>query len=336
MSILFVGTTQSEIGGSTSSFTTGNVPRSEYDSPYDTNYVSECVGSQLEENIPSGTFVINTDEPTGDYWLRFRVQWGNSFNETNIDGHWIDFYDSTDTRVARIDAVNGTYAAQAHGDSIVTGTYGFSPIDYTVYFFDIKISVGADIVIEMYLNGVLASSATAANTGGKGSPTKANFDHDDMFASSPQNYGWLMYSEFIIMDGESTIGHRLAELEPDTAGANSDLSGAIADLIDANDGAALAGDADGEKSTWTLTAYNGPATPASVRAVCTLLKADAGLSGPQNLQHVLRIGTTDYNSPNQTPSPTGAFHVWDNNPATNVAWDTADFASMEQGVEIKT
>lgn len=335
MSILFVASSAAEVGGNTTAFNSGNLPSTNYTAPFDPDYSTECIGAQLDQTDPSGVFSITTPAPSGDYWMRFRTQWSNVSGVSNLDGNWLNIYDANGDRLGYLDFYNGGVRVFVNGDSNAWGPYGFTPSAYAVHFFDLKVSVGADITIEFYVDGALASSATAANTDGKGPPVQVLFDHDDMYYTSASPVSWLMYSEFIVTDGEPTIGMRLASLDIDAAGAHSGLSGSVSDLLDANDGAAMVGDADGEKSSWTLTAYNGPATPASVRAVCTKLTASKGITGPQNLQHLLRIGTTDYNSPNRSPRPEGDLYVWDNNPATAAAWDTADFTGMEQGVEVK-
>lgn len=340
MTINFVGSTAADLGGTTQKFTIATRPTTGYGTNlYDTDYSSECAGVQTSQDIyTSGGFVINTPAHVGDFWCHWRTQFNSISNVSNLDGDWVEFYDASDNLLAHIQILNNEYYIQAHGDTVVDGAVAFAPTSYTPYIFDVKITVGANIVAEFYVNGTLMSTATAANTGGKTACVKSNFQHTDMYFGSSGTASWLMYSEVIVTDDESTIGWRVATLNPDSTGNSTDLIGDIAGLLEGSDGLTVSGATNGDKGSWTLSTYNGPTSPSGIRALVTKTKSQAGVTGPQNLQHFLRVGSTDYaNGVDLTPDPSvGETVIWDNNPATSSPWATATLTGLEQGVEIKT
>lgn len=141
------------------------------------------------------------------------------------------------------------------------------------------------------------------------------------------------YSEFIVTDNESTIGWRLATLEPNAAGTYTAWKGVPTNLAVLGDGLSISSDTAGEKESWTLSAYGGPATASGVRAVVNKFFAQAGAFPPTQIRPFIRHAATDVAGITFTPS--GAFHmeVLDNNPQTTLTWDTADLATLEVGVE---
>src|SRR6056297_341303 len=334
MTIFFVGSTAADLGGATLKKTVrddGGYPADIFDS----DFSSEAAGVMTTNQNSGNHFSIRTAAHIGDYWLRFRVVNRRVLEASGQNGRWIVFLDENNDEVAEIDVLAADFRARALGDTTVAGS-SFFVSSYSVNFFDIKITVGSDIVIEIYQNGVLASSATAANTGGKGAIRRAQFEHADMLQFQSSDQGWMYYSEVIVTDGEDTTGMRVASLEPDTQGNSNDMTGDPSALLDTNNGETIFSDTAGDKESWNLTSYDGPVSPTSIRAVATQTRSTKGLTGPQHIRHFLRIGSTDYdNGSDLTPSPLGETHIWENNPATASAWSTSDFASLQQGVEVK-
>ena len=335
MTILFVGSTAADLGGNTLKKTSPDDLGYPADI-FDSDFSSEAAGVMTTSLTTGNPFTIRTEAHTGDYWLRFRVVNRRVLEAAGQNGRWIVFLDANNEEVAEIDVSAAEFLARSLGDTTVAGS-SFFVSSYSVNFFDIKINVGSDIDIEIYQNGVLASSATAANTGGKGSIRQAKFEHADMLQFQSSNQGWMYYSEVIVTDNESTIGMRVASLDPDTQGNSNDMSGDPSALLDLENGETIFSDTVGDKESWNLTSYNGPTSPTSIRAVVTQTRSTKGLTGPQNIRHFLRIGSTDYdNGSDLTPSPLGETHIWENNPATASAWSTSDFSSLQQGVEVRT
>lgn len=325
MSIIFVGNTPGDVGGSAANSTSATGR----DSSYSPNSIRvDSTAGTLAPFLATFSAV-----PAGDVWLHFRLRLPDYFN-SSADGDLVDFRDDQGTLVARVDISNGSIGAQAIGDTTVAGAY----VGYTsmvTVTLDVKVVVGADITIEVYQGEALISTATAANTGGKGVPVDCNFRNFDTSQLSTSD---LYYTEIIATDGEPTLGWRLATLQPSAAGDYSDLVGAVSNLLNEDDGLAMESATVGHKASWSLSAYNGPASPGGgVRAVVSKTHSTKGATGPQNIRPFLRIGGTDYPGPaDVTPAGLiGEMAVWDQNPATAAAWATADFASMQQGIEIK-
>jgi hypothetical protein len=76
-----------------------------------------------------------------------------------------------------------------------------------------------------------------------------------------------------------------------------------------------------------------------ISAVVTSVRASAGASGPQHLQHLMTIGGVDYLSPTSpgqslSTSYQNYQNVWTLNPATGSAWSTSDVgAGLNSGFE---
>lgn len=348
MAILFAANTATELGGGTSY----SVPNSSITEPntinnvfnngpgstfngFDPDYAPEAIGVYLASSAANLGFTINTTAPSGDYWFHCRVQMPST-TSGNADGMFWAFFDAAGDRIAEIDISNGDFFIEVFGDTSATGlTFTFSA--YAAVMMDVRISTsGGNLTGDVYVNGVLVSSATVANTGGVGPVTSMQSIHDDMVNSADTNAAWVFYSEIIIADGESTLNWRLGTMQPDTQGDNNDMTGDPSVLLN-NDGNTLSTDNVGDRESWNLTAYNGPASPAGIRAVVTKTRSQAGITGPQQMRHHLRIASTDYDSGLLTPDPAnGEMVVWDDNPATTSPWATSDFASLQQGVEAET
>lgn len=323
MSIVKVGNTAAEIGGTVS---TGTKVR-------DTNFASE--EARFETGGGVGTTTIWNCGGVSDLWVHFRLTWDRVGDD--MDGHLLDFMDAAGNVLFRMDMLDGLYSAAVGPDStgaspangVSVGMVSDTPITFDFHVWH----DGAKARFDIYSDGLLVSEASydAGTAPLIENVYFANVDQREGFGTYP-----IYLSELIIADGEQTLGLRLATLDPNAAGHHADLSGNISALSQPNDGQVISGDADGEKGTWTLTPYNGPATPSSIRAVVTATRSARGMTGPQNIQHLLRIGAADYNSVNLTPRPEGEVHVWDDNPATSAPWGTADLTGMEQGVEVKT
>lgn len=340
MAILFVGNSAADLGGNMVGFPSRTGGPETVDSNYpdpmhDADFSHEAAGVKSDRNAARFGFAINTDDPGGDYWFHCRVVPPSASSSSSADGHWWEFLDSEGEVVARIDVQDGEMRPMAWGDTTEYGATGSTVISYVPVTIDVRVAVGANIDVDFYVNGSLVSSASSVNTGGKGSVRTVSADHDEITSGFEGSDTWVFYSEVIVMGNESTVGMRLATLEPDVDGFHTDMTGSVSNIMDANDGAVLSSDTAGDKQSWTLTAYQGPTTPTSIRAMVTAYKGSTGITGPQNARPFFRIGGTDYNGTDESPLPEGNMEVWDNNPDTGTAWDTADFSGIEQGIEVR-
>lgn len=143
-------------------------------------------------------------------------------------------------------------------------------------------------------------------------------------------------SEFIVTNGENTIGWRLAGLEPDGSGQYTQMLGSYEDVIKCKrDFNFLSAAESGIRESWTVGSYNGATVGYEIRAVGMKFRAQQGVgAGPQSMQHMVVIDGSPYESsevPLQ-PMKTLHSHIWEVNPATGNPWDFAELADLEFGV----
>lgn len=325
MSILFVGNVAADFGASWSDSDSLTVRDAAY-SPTAMFYNGQT------DNDPGSAGVVNLPaNPTGDVWLHYRYRSPNTnISNSTVDGHFITFRAANGAQLARFDILDNGIRAEANGDTNVVGaSTALSP--NTIFTFDLRLVVGANITLDLYQNGSLISSATAANAGGKGVCRQIVFD---MFDYSSNANGQFQLSEAIVTDeGESTIGWRLATFDPISAGFHTGWEGDFSSVSNPNDGRFLYAGAADLRESWIHSAYAGPSSPASIRAVVAKLAGDRGGTGPQNVAPFLRIGGADYDAPSvPLDYRFRQLGVWSQNPATASAWTTAELAALEAGV----
>lgn len=323
MSILFVSNSAADFGG----LATDTTATTERDPAYSPTGIKAINNSPMVPDI--------WPAPTGDLWLHFRWRTPSSVSSSGSDGDLLSFYDSSGAEIAKIDFLNGGMAAVAIGDTTVTGTY-VSMNDSTVYTVDVRVSLsGGNITLDVYLGGAGApsTSATAANTGGKTAPTRVILTLNDISISQSDA---MYFSEFIVTDGEDTRGWRLATLEPNLDGTYTQWVGGVSELGDSDLATSAATNASGNRESWVPTAYGGPASPSSVRAVLAKARAQRGIaSALSQIGQFLRISSVDYDDTPvtfATGEQKNITSIWDNNPSTSAPWNTADLSSIEVGL----
>ncbi len=326
MTILFVGSSQDEIGGHLVEDTAAGY--------FDPNFTDRSLKVYLD-GPDQKVFTIRHEEPTSTVtWFHFNcfIEVPTQTNLSGEDGWWFSCLDINGNTLFEWQLENGIHYLRVYGDSTQDSpSVGFPR--GSLYKFDVKVTVGSDITVEYYLDGNLQTSVTAANSGGKGKPVQWTFFHDDMVGSYSDNYYFpLYYSEFIVTDNESTIGWRLSSLTPNSQGFHDGWQGGVAEIQQGYDGLLIGSNTAGQKESWNLTAYNGPTSVSSIRAVINKFTANAGETGPTQITPFTRIGGTDYDSTVFTPNG-NHLDVLDLNPATGLAWDTADLSTLEVGVK---
>src|SRR6056297_1098999 len=319
MALLFLANTAAEVGGNANKVTSTLVR--------DTNYADEEI--RVNTSVSgSDPFNINDFTEVDNIWVHFRLK-TSGFSSQFSDGFWMTFRDATGDAVARIEVQDGNFQLRAFGTSTVTGSnIAFS--DGVTRTVDINVDLsGSDIVITMYYGSTQQGQVTATKNGQSGVDNVV-FDHVDVSAS---NDGYFVYSEIIVAD-ENTRGLRLATLTPDGDGAESDWNGDFNAVQDPNDGNFLTADTNGDRQSFTLSAYNGVATTSTVRSVVvkSIVTADPN-GGPQNYNDFLRLGSTNYDgAASKSADGSRQMTFFDDDPATSLPWDTADFASLESGL----
>lgn len=183
-----------------------------------------------------------------------------------------------------------------------------------------------------YQNGTEIASTTGDTDHFSATISYLWWDTYDIFAAA-------YMSEVICTDTENTVGMRLATIAPDGAGSNSDWTGAYTDIDESsvNDADFISSGTANEVSTYSMGNLSTAAAALSPVALVESSRALIGASGPQNLQHVVRTGGTDYNGSSvsglTTSFKNGFQTVWDVNPDTAAEWSTSEINALELGVE---
>lgn len=276
-----------------------------------------------------------------DVWIHFQFYYTyvNVNGNGNVDGYWFEGIDTNGNVVIRGDLFNGSLQFEVSGNG---GTSFTSSAFGIIYGFGVRVTYdlhyqknnGGNTTLDVYLGGVLLHSLSAANTT-SGDLVTMNMTHDDMSDQISGTQFW--YSEVMVAD-EDTRGLRVATLQPDGNGGETAWDGVFSDIIDRNDGRAISSDTAAQRESWTLSAYNGPASPTAVRGVFNQLWAHAGASGPTQVDPFVRIGGANYDIgvPVAPDFSTPVIGEWATNPATGVDWVGGDFATLEAGVESVT
>lgn len=315
MTILFVGSTVDELGG--------GLQRSTAATGRDADFTPECAFAQIESDMNSA-FGIQFAQAASETWIHWYCHATAFETNVNVDGYWFALYNENG-EMAQMDLDNGQMRWFAQATTADAPSW---PVN-TDFMVDLRIAAdGTNIIYDYYVNGVLQSTLTVADTGG--CPTKIIFAHDDV--RYIENFR-IYYSEFIITDGETTTGWRLSSLVADADGANTDWTGDYTHVTAASDGKSITTDTLNAKESWSVSTYNGPSLTSGIRAVVSALHADRGAGGPEQITPIVRIGGTDYEGTPFTPDGSLHLSVIDNDPSTEGPWASATFASMELGVK---
>lgn len=292
--------------------------------------LSSLTGLPIFRNI--GSF-------TGDFWAHFRMHTPKDMSATGTSRRFMSIADEAGGLLIAIDGVASasTWRVNAYGDTTVAGA-AFPMAADTTLLVDVKVTVNStNIITEVYIGGVLASTATASNAMGlKGMPYRFTLDSKGTSTSGITAYRYLYLSEFIFASDESTVGLRLATLIPAATGTYFDWTGGVAEISDGNLATAAIASTSALKLSWLPSVYGGPSSPTAIRAVVSRTRASKGAGGPQRLKHFLRKSTVNYFGTTALVGAVGldgTMEVWDNCPSTGVPWVTGNLTSMEVGIE---
>ena len=198
----------------------------------------------------------------------------------------------------------------------------------TTFDFNVRINDSGTDYVDIYHNGSLYGTISYDNL-----TTEAISVNSIVFQNYDVNCN-MHYSQIIIAD-ESTIGMKIARMDPDSAGSHSAWVGDHTSILLPFDGLAILSDTITNRESWNLSAYPGPASPTGIRGIFQTSYASLGESAiPGGFEHFLRVGGTDYDSSKIVPVP-GKQHIteWANNPDTSSPWATSDLAALIAGVE---
>ena len=270
-------------------------------------------------------FAIPHPAPAGDLWLGFRYvpPSADAHGISQASANFLDFFDAANMRVARIRPLSSTnrYHAEAHGDTVEQGSSSYFGVSGQAQWVDVRVAVGADITVEFFVDGVLHSTATAANAGGKGKPVQTVFANTGLHDSTGSRI-WY-YAHIAILDGVPTIGRRFARRVPNTVATFNQMIGSVDALKDDDLASRVASTAPGQRLSFSLTGPTGPAAVTAIAGVHLKQIAQAGSDGPQATAGFLRMGGVNHDAaPVSVPvlAPAVVFSSWSVNPADGSPW----------------
>lgn len=280
------------------------------------------------ERSAATPFAINIPPPAGDMWLGFRYVTPNLDGQsiTESAASFLEFFYAAQNRIAQIQPVAATdrYHAVARGDTVVQGNSSYVAGAAQVQWVDVRVSVGAQITVDFYVDGFLHSTASAANTAGKGKPVQILFANTGLHGTIVART-WY-YAHIAVLDGVSTIGRRFVRRTPASIATFNQMAGAIEALRDEDPSTRIASSAAGQRLSFMLTGPNGPVANTAIAAVHLKQLTQGGTTGPTNTAGFLRIGAANFDAPAQ-PAPALAprpiYSTWVQNPSTAALWTSA-------------
>jgi hypothetical protein len=276
----------------------------------------------------SAPFSLSVAEPAGDLWLGFRYMPpngdANSINRT--EASFLEVYSATNVLLAQIKPITTTnrYHAIAAGDTSVQGSSSYTAPNGQPQWIDVRVAVGAAITIELYVEGVLQTVATAANTSGKGKPRHVVFANTALHGSTSSRT-WS-YAHIAALDGVSTIGRRFVRRSPNAIASFNQMVGSIDALRDGDIATRVASTAAGQRMSFSLTGPTGPASVSAIAGVHLKQIAQGGTDGPDAIAGFLRIGGVNHDAtPETVPdlAPKPVYSSWAVNPVDASPWDAS-------------
>ncbi|WP_210880079.1 FscB [Roseovarius autotrophicus] len=270
-------------------------------------------------------FAVGFPAPAGDLWLGFRYVPPNLDSEsiTQANAGFLEFFDAENIRIAQIRPLTSTnrYHAEAHGDTLVQGSSSYFAPNGQAQWVDVRLSVDADITVEFFVDGVLQSAATVANTGGKGKPVQVVFANTGLHGTGSSRT-WY-YAHIAVLDGVSTIGRRFVRRIPNAIATFNEMVGSIDALNDSDIATRVASTTAGQRMSFSLTGPTGPATVSAIAGVHLKQIAQAGTDGPDATAGFLRMAGVNHDAaPLTVPSlaPVPVYSSWAVNPADASPW----------------
>jgi hypothetical protein len=271
-------------------------------------------------------FAFPIPAPQGDLWLGFRYvpPNGDAAFITVASASFLEILDAEQRLLAQVKPLTSTsrYHAIAHGDASVEGASSYAAPNGGAEWVDLRLSVGATITLEFHVNGTLRSSATAANTAGKGKPVLVVFANRGLNGAGFGERIWY-YAHVAALDGVSTIGRRFVRRTPNTIASFNQMTGSIEALRDGDIATRVASTAAGQRMSFSLAGPTGPATVSAIAGLHLKQIAQGGTEGPGATAGFLRMGGVNHDAPGITlpmVAPRPVYSTWLANPVDASPW----------------
>lgn len=258
-------------------------------------------------------------------WFHFRLAIYYSYGGSTL----FEVRDSAGVVIATISLSGQTLRASAIGGG---GTVNSATMPFTAntaYSYDLQVTVGATVVVNLYMNGALIGTATAANSTGtvRGNPASCIMES--------VSGGYTAYYSEVIIATEDTRGMRLRELRPRSFGLFQEWDGSIANIRDTDLSTGLSVEDADRRVSFGVSNLENIDSGEIINRVVAQSYAQRGESGLSQFNHFFRFrdGTVEDGAA-QTLTVLGDFFVEEfaNNPKTDLPWVPDDFRSLQSGV----
>lgn len=265
-------------------------------------------------------------------WVHFRMYFA-AISLTNANTPF-QIQNSAGQGVLRLQNVStANYQMQYWNGSAWTNVGSSVAVTNGTFEFDVHSKIDNSTgIFEIFINGVSTWSFSGDTDLFSGSANDRVLFDRFTTGSAPD----AIISEIIIATTD-TRSLRVATLVPNGAGASTAWTGTFADVdeTDINDADFVSATTAPIDELFTLTDLSTVAQGYDPVAVTIGTRGRVGVTGPSNLQTLLRTGSTDYNSSNKGPTTSFASvsqTIYDQNPNTTADWTISDIQGLEVGV----
>lgn len=193
---------------------------------------------------------------------------------------------------------------------------------------DVVVTISLTLIrVDLYINnGLAATLSFASNTNNISNPNRFNIGA----AYSDDFINGQIFSEILVADAD-TRNARLNLLRPASAGAFSEWSGPISNLVDDDNATGIYTTLPNQRQTLALSEYAAGASHLS--NVVSVTQTTRGLNSPSKLRHTVRLSGVNYDSDPIDIAFTPQYNIVDLpvNPATSLPWTSSDLSTIETG-----
>lgn len=300
---------------------------------FDATRVPYSIMTRNNETITSPLFFPNT--VGNESWIHFRTYFTDvGFGAGGEVPNLLSAYDINDNLLFTVKKRSGSNSAlldlviiDGAGTSVTAPTT-ITPTRSKQNSLDFRYYVdGLGMQLDCYVNSALAGTVNMnANPNNFSQPARFTLG-----PSIPAEFSKLQFFSEIIVANADTRNARLNLLRPATAGTYEDWLGPLASLADNDPTTGMTTIAANQRTSMTLTPYNGAANISNFVAVSTTTR---GQNSPSKIKHMIRMGGVDYDSAEYPIGFPLQYTITDYgiNPATSLPWVSSDLIGLESGI----
>lgn len=297
--------------------------------PLESDFDAERVAGAFNTGGDDVLKVAHPESGTTSTWYHFRhaqkVATGGTFLTSLLE-----IADVNSAIVASIAYSQSRLRISAVGDTTAqSGTIQLAA--KTAYSLDVHVIVSTTVTVRLYVNSALVAELTVDNTvGGRTNPRVITW-----FSDLSQD----TYTSEIMIADEDTRGMRVREMRPKSFGIFQEWDGSISSLRDTDLATGISTSVANRRVSFGVSNIEYVQPGDVINRVIAQTFAQKGEVGLSAFNHFFRDknGTVS-DGVDHTLNQLGEFFVeeFPLNPATGVAWQPADFSSLQTGVQSKT